>query len=115
MASEGFHLTPIGGGRALLEPTLGLDIGQAAHLIEDILRRLQEGGICRLYYDLSNFPVIDQGYFAWLNGLAGACKITNVRMICINMQPTAAFALASLANLSPQFDSALDVERHDKN
>jgi len=114
MDRMGFHFTPVGGGSALLEPMAGLDIAQAERLIEEIIRRIQEGKICRLYYDLSNFPVIDQGYFTWLNRLAGACKATNTRMICVNMQPTAAFALASLANITPQFETALGLEESGK-
>jgi len=41
--------------------------------------------------------------------LARACRAFNVNMICIHMQPTAAFALAHHMREAPAFETALDV------
>lgn len=109
MTPSGLHLTPIGQGRYLLEPGRSLDIGQQAELIERILGRLQQGGGTLLYYDLGELPLIDTAYYAWLDGLARACTAINVRMVCVRMLPTAAFALSHLIQAPPAFDTALCV------
>ncbi len=109
MDASGFHLTPLGGGRALLEPWRGLDVGRPEPLVEEILTRLQRARADRLYYDLSDLALIDPVYFAWLNRLASACRTVNVRMTCIGMKPTAAFALASYLREPPAFDTALGL------
>lgn len=109
MSAAGFHLTHLGPGNALLEPTHGLDIGHPEELLEEIVGRLQQRRATLLYYDLSELPLIDAVYYAWLNRLASACKSINVRMVCISMQPTAAFALASLTHVPPRFETALDL------
>lgn len=100
---SGFHLTPIGGGRFLLEPSSSLDISSSEELLEGILQRLQRGKACKLYYDLANLPLIEPRYYHWLNMLARACRAINVIMVCIRMQPTAAFALSSYMEGSPDF------------
>lgn len=109
MSATGFHLTHLGPGNALLEPSHGMDIGHPEELLEEIVRRLQQRRTALLYYDLSEMPLIDAVYYGWLNRLALACKSINVRMVCISMQPTAAFALAGLTDTPPQFESALDL------
>lgn len=101
--SSGYHLTPIGGGRFLLEPSLALDISSSEELIEELLQRLQRGKACKLYYDLANLPLIEPRYYQWLNMLARACCAVNVVMACIRMQPTAAFALSGYMEGEPDF------------
>ncbi len=109
----GVHLTRIGSGDMLLEPTRALDISDAGALLDSILACLQRERSLRLYYDLAELAVIDAAYFAWLEALARACGAINVRMVCIHMQPTAAFGLASLLRDSPAFETALDMQsRH---
>ena len=109
MNIAGVHLTRIGGGEMLLEPTRALDIGNAAEVMENILARLQREKASRLFYDLAELPVIDEAYYAWMDGLARACRAINVRMTCIHMQPTAAFGLATFLKAKPTFDTALDM------
>ncbi|MBI3523693.1 MAG: hypothetical protein HY066_04075 [Betaproteobacteria bacterium] len=109
MSVPGVHLTAIGSGDFLLEPTRSLDISKRSELIEGIIRRLQGTKSQRLYYDLAELPVIDPVYFGWLNALARACQTVNVQMVCIHMQPTAAFALSRFVKDPPCFHSAHDV------
>lgn len=110
MDAHGFHLTVLGNGGALLEPTRNLDISQAGNLIEQVVSRLQaKGQVNRLYYDLSDLLLIDDVYYAWLDRLARVCKALDIRMICTQMQPTAAFALAGLIQAPPAFETALDL------
>ncbi len=106
----GVHLTRIGSGDMLLEPTRALDISDADPLLDDILACLQRERSRRLYYDLAELAVIDAAYLAWLESLARACRAINVRIICIHMQPTAAFGLASLLCEPPSFETALDMQ-----
>lgn len=110
MSLAGLHLTAIGQGRFLLEPGSGLDIGQKDDLIVGILTRLQEGEASELYYHLGSVPLVDEAYYAWLDALARSCTTINVRMVCIHMQPTAAFALAYMLKGAPSFDSALTLD-----
>lgn len=100
---SGYHLTPIGSGRFLLEPAPALDISSSEELLEGILQRLQRNKACKLYYDLANLPLIEPRYYLWLNMLARACRAVNVAMVCIRMQPTAAFALSSYMEGNPDF------------
>jgi rsbT antagonist protein RsbS len=100
---SGYHLTPIGGGRYLLEPSSALDISSSETLLEEILQRLQRGKAQKLYYDLADLPLIEARYYQWLNMLARACCAVNVAMACIRMQPTAAYALSSYMESSPDF------------
>ncbi len=110
MSLTGLHLTAIGSGRFLLEPGVGLDISQKNELIDRILGRLQQGGACLMYYHLGGQPVIEEAYYDWLDTLARACTAINVRMVCVHMQPTAAFALSHILKAPPAFDSALSVD-----
>lgn len=110
MPIAGAHLTPIGDGDFLLEPTRGLDIANSDMLIEEILCRMQMSKGIRLYYDLSELAIIDPVYYQWMSLLARSCQTVNVKMICIHMQPTAAFALSGFLLEIPPFACALDVE-----
>lgn len=112
MHIPGAHLTPIGEGDFLLEPTRGLDIANSDQLIEEILAKVQLGKGQRLYYDLSELALIDPVYYQWLRMLARACQTLNIHMVCIHMQPTAAFGLSQFLQEIPPFVCALDVERH---
>ena len=109
MAIQGLHLTQIGGGDFLLEPSRSLNIRDQAGLIESITARLMQAHASRLYYDLSGLALIDPLYYAWLDTLARSAQTVNVRMICINMQPTAAFALSKFMNKRPAFETALGI------
>ena len=111
MHIAGAHLTPIGDGDFLLEPTRGLDIANCDVLIEAILGLVQLGKGQRLYYDLAELALIDPVYYQWLSRLARACRAINVSMVCIHMQPTAAFGLSQFLHEGPPFVCALDVER----
>ena len=106
----GVHLTRIGSGDMLLEPTRALDISDAGPLLDSILGCLQRERARRLYYDLAELAVIDAAYLAWLESFARACRAINVRVICIHMQPTAAFGLACLLREPPSFETALDMQ-----
>lgn len=110
MSLAGLHLTRIGQGRYLMEPSDGLDVSQRDELLDAVLHRLQRGQASLLYYDLGNVPLIDEIYYGWLDMLARACTAINVRMVCVQMQPTAAFALSSLLQGPPPFATALSVE-----
>lgn len=110
MSVSGLHLTAIGHGALLLEPSFSLDIGSGGTALEEIVRRLQRVSATRLYYDLAELAIIEPLYYNWLNALGRACRTVNVRMICIHMQPTAAFALSCYMAQMPAFETALDVE-----
>lgn len=110
MSIPGLHLTLIGRGTLLLEPSLSLDIADNGAALEEILKRLQSVAATRLYYDLEELAVIEPFYYNWLNALGRACRTINVRFICIHMQPTAAFALSCHMEQMPMFETALDVE-----
>lgn len=105
----GLHLTQIGSGDFLLEPANSLNLKDQTPLIEGIIARLLNARSARLYYELSGLPLIDPLYYAWLNELARAANTINVRMICINMQPTAAFALSKFMKTKPAFETALGI------
>ncbi|MDO8207143.1 MAG: hypothetical protein Q7T38_04895 [Gallionella sp.] len=109
MAISGIHLTCIGRGNFLLEPLRSLNIQDAGQLMQDIIALLQQGKGVQLYYDLNGLPVIDQVYYDWLDKLARICQTVNIKMICINMQPTAAFTLSSFLSRTPAFATALGV------
>lgn len=110
MSLPGLHLTPIGQGRFLLEPGDGLDVSQRGDLLEGVLSRLQKGQGALLYYDLGSLPLIDEAYYAWLDVLARGCSAINVRMVCVHMQPTAAFALSHILMAPPPFETALGLD-----
>jgi len=109
MGIPGLHLTQIGSGDFLLEPTRSLNIRVMDTLIERVAERLQQARASRLYYDLSEQALIDPVYYAWLDALARTVLAINVRMVCIHMQPTAAFALAQFMREAPSFETALDI------
>lgn len=111
MSIPGIHLTAIGSGDFLLEPGRSLDIANQGELIEGIVYRIQRAKSQRLYYDLAELQLVDPVYYDWLNALARACQAINVQMICIHMQPTAAFALSHFIKEAPCFRTALDVAR----
>ncbi len=97
------HLTEIGRGVFLLEPSLSLDISARDELIITVLSIIQQSQADKLYYDLADLPLIDPLYYQWLNMLARACRAVNVTMACIRMQPTAAFGLTSYMEGRPDF------------
>lgn len=105
-----FHLTLLGGGEALFEP-LAIDPQHPEPLIDEVLLRLRAAQVRHLYYDLGDIALIDKVYYQWLNQLARACRAMAVELICINMQPVAAFALAGILEQRPAFSTALGVKR----
>lgn len=109
MAIPGLHLTQIGSGDFLLEATRSLNIRDQDRLLESIASRLQKARASRLYYDLSEQALIDPVYYAWLDALARTIQAINVKMVCVHMQPTAAFALAQFMRGKPAFETALDI------
>jgi rsbT antagonist protein RsbS len=114
MSVFGLHLTPIGDGAMLLEPSLALDVGDSGAMLEGVVRHLQRTGATRLYYDLEQLAIIEPLYYNWLNMLARACRTVNVKMICIHMQPTAAFALSCYMEQPPDFGTGMEVEGWNK-
>ena len=109
MSIPGLHLTQIGDGDFLLEPSRSLNIRDQSRLLESIASRLQQARASRLYYDLSEQALIDPVYWAWLDVLARTVQAINVRMVCIHMQPTAALALAQFMRGKPAFETALGI------
>jgi rsbT antagonist protein RsbS len=109
MPIPGLHLTKIGGDDFLLEPSRSLNIPDQDGLITSITARLMQAHATRLYYDLSSLTLIDPLYYEWLDKLARSAQAVNVRMICINMQPTAAFALSKFIRKMPAFETALSI------
>ncbi len=109
MTVPGLHLTQIGRSDFLLEPARSLNIRDKDCLIEGVVSRLSQAKAVRLYYDLSNLGLIDPLYYAWLDALARALLTVNVKTVCVNMQPTAAFALAGFIDRMPVFETALDI------
>lgn len=110
MSIPGLHLTQIGSGDFLLDPSRSLNIRDKDILIEEVTAHLMQMRAVRLYYDLSDLGLIDPLYYSWLDALARAAHIINVEMICIRMQPTAAFALAKFLNDQPVFKTALEIQ-----
>ncbi|MCX7194099.1 MAG: hypothetical protein NTY60_10870 [Proteobacteria bacterium] len=109
MSIPGIHLTCIGRGNYLLEPLRSLNIQNSGQIMQDVVALLQQEKARRLYYDLNGLPVIDPAYYDWLDKLARICLTVNIKMICINMQPTAAFTLSSFLAGKPAFATALGV------
>lgn len=109
MSLSGVHLTQIGGRDFLLEPLRSLNVSDNARLVEGVVERLLRAGASRLYYDLSAQAIIDPVYYNWLNQLARTVSAINVKMVCVHMQPTAAFALVQFERESPAFETALDI------
>ncbi len=109
MSIPGLHLTQIGSDDFLLEPSRGLNIHDHGNLIRSMVARLQHAKATRLYYDLAEQVIIDPVYYAWLNKLARAMLTINIKMVCIHMQPTAAYALVHFTQEAPIFGCALDI------
>ena len=109
MLIPGMHLTQIGREDFLLEPSRGLDVGEHEKLLEGIAEALLGARASRLYYDLSTQAIIDPVYYNWLNKLARTAQTINVKMVCVHMQPTAAFALVQFSYEKPAFETALDI------
>lgn len=109
MSLHGIHLTRIGTSDFLLEPLRSLNISDSAKLVEGIVERLMQAGASRLYYDLSTQAIIDPVYYKWLNQLARTVAAINVKMVCVNMQPTAAYALVQFEREPPVFGTALGI------
>lgn len=107
--AEGIHLTPIGDGNVLLEPGEGLDPSNPEALVAPVLDFLQHNEARRLVYDLKSVRLIDEVYYAWLTKLSATCRIANVEMVTVNMQPAAAYALSLALSKSPPFTCALDI------
>lgn len=109
MSIPGVHLTQIGKGNYLLEPLRSMTIGDDGTLIREIVMHVQQGrGEC-IFFDLASVPVIAPAYYDWLDKLARTCLTVNIKMTCINMQPTAAFTLSQFLTRTPVFDTALGV------
>ena len=106
---EGIHLTPIGDGNVLLEPGEGLDPGNPESMVAPVLEFLQRNEARRLLYDLKSVRLIDEVYYSWLVKLDAPCRIANVEMVTVNMQPAAAYALSLTLRKSPPFTCALDI------
>ncbi len=109
MIIPGLHLTQIGREDFLLEPSRGLDVSDHDRLVESIVERLLGARASRLYYDLSTQIIIDPVYYNWLNKLAHTVLAINVKMVCVQMQPTAAFALVQFTQEIPVFETALNI------
>jgi len=109
MTIAGVHLTRIGKGNFLLEPLRGLNILDQDQLMSQIAAHVQQARGGHLYYDLNDLPVIDPLYFSWLDKLARTCLTLNIKMTCINMQPTAAFTVSQFLVKNPSFETALGV------
>ena len=107
--AEGIHLTPIGDGNVLLEPGEGLDPSDPGALVAPVLEFLQTNEARRLVYDLKNVRLIDEVYYAWLTKLSATCRIANVEMVTVNMQPAAAYALSLTLDKPTPFTCALDI------
>ena len=106
---EGMHLTPIGDGNVLLEPGEGLDPSNPETPLAQVLEFLQRNEARRLVYDLKNVRLIDSVYYTWLVKLSAACRVANVEMVTVNMQPAAAYALSLTLDKSPPFTCVLDI------
>jgi rsbT antagonist protein RsbS len=111
MQLRGMHLTSLGGGSVLLEPSEALDPGVPDELAVPLADAMQQMRARQLLYDLKSQSVIDGLYYAWLCRVAAICRISGVEMVAVNMRPAAAYALAVLMEGPPPFRCALDVDR----
>lgn len=109
MSIPGLHLTRIGRGDFLLDPSKSLNIRDRNPLIEAVTTRLLQSRAVRLYYDLSDLALIDPLYYSWLDALARALLAVNVQMICVYMRPTAAYALSKFLQERPVFQTAIEI------
>lgn len=110
-SSRGMHLTEIGDGVVLLEPTEGLDPSDPDGYLTMLLEFFTARRPRRLIYDLRSVAVIDSVMYDWLKRVSGACAISDVEMVAVNIRPEAAFALARRLDGGPPFRCALDVDR----
>lgn len=110
MSISGLHLTQIGHGDFLLDPLKSLNIRDRDRLIEEVTAYLLQVRAVHLFYDLSDLALIDPLYYSWLESLARAARTVNVKMICVRMQPTAAFALSRFLQEIPTFQTALEID-----
>ena len=78
MPIPGLHLTQIGCGDILLDPSRSLNIRDRDKLIESITAYLLQVRAVRLYYDLSDLVLIDPLYYSWLDALARAALAVNL-------------------------------------
>ena len=60
-------------------------------------------------YDLKNVRLIDEVYYNWLTKLCATCRVANVEMFTVNMQPAAAYALSLTLKEPAPFTCALDI------
>lgn len=111
MQLQGMHLTSLGGGIVLLEPTEALDPAQPDELVVPLAAAMQQMRARQLFYDLKSLAVIDSLYYSWLRRASAVCSISGVDMVAVNIRPTAAYALAVLMQDAPTFRCALDVDR----
>src|SRR3972149_3899699 len=107
--AEGIHLTPIGDGNVLLEPGEGLGPSDPAAPVPPELEFLQTTQARRLVYALKTVRLIDAVYYTWLTKLSATCRIANVEMVTVNMQPAAAYALSLTLDKPTPFTCALDI------
>jgi hypothetical protein len=110
MMLQGIHLTALGGGTVLLEPTEALDPGVPDAYVVPLAEALQQMRARRLLYDLKNQPVVDKLYFDWLRRLNAICRISGIEMVAVNIRPPTAYALSILLEEAPPFRCALDVD-----
>ena len=109
---KGIHLTPIGDGYVLLEPKDSLNPQDPDIYLQEIVEQLHTYNANALFYDLKKIPLIDAIYYEWLRTLSRLCKLSNVELVVVNTQPTAAYGLAvQLGKDKVNFKAALDVER----
>jgi rsbT antagonist protein RsbS len=108
---QGMHLTPLGDGHILLEPSLGLDISSPEDHIAQLMDVLQRKQATCLIYDMSSISIIDDVYYAWLKRISSLCHLGGQNMVVVNVQPTAAFSLSTLLDECPPFDCAIDVDQ----
>lgn len=104
------RVTPLGDGCVLVEPGIAFDPSQCEEPLERLLARLGQIRPVALLYDLGSVNVIDSIYYAWLERLERACRISGVRMIAVNIRPHAAYALALRLEAPCRFETARDVD-----
>lgn len=96
MRSLPMHVTPIGDGAVLVEPSDSLDPAAADQYIERLGEILLRMGARTLFYDLAHVALVDQVYYAWLVALHRSCHMLGVEFVSLHMRPVTAFALAQI-------------------
>lgn len=107
--AEGIHLTSIGEGSLLAEPTEGFDPSDPDRHLPELFQSLHHRRARLLFFDLSQTPLIDSVYYRWLEDLAATCRLAGAELTAVNMQPTAAFALARHLEAAPSFTCQREV------